>query len=272
MITRKDFAEIDLEIKTALQKTLDELKTNFPENYILFLADGEYKSESSPTLNPYIIDNRIDKIRDETRLTFLARFLSTFYSFPAGQTETDDNELRINMELMIYSHIWESKSFLKKLHRFAHISDGEDYDWKVVVPDMGKHDFIRNEIRATFGKKSNPLTEILKNGFHTSLRNAFAHSDYSFDTMNGHNRIVLHNYGAANWELREISFDDWSRRFVYSALLSFHFLDLIHKARLAIINDFSTDTFTINHPNSKGAVNRQKIQFRLAGNGFSFIK
>jgi hypothetical protein len=273
MITRINFSKIDIEIKCAIKKTLNNLKTDSPESYILFLADGEYKSEyesAKPKLNPFVIDNRIDSKIDETRLAFLSKFLSNFYSFPSSQKTTDDNEFRIHMELMIYSHIWESKPFLKKLYRFAHISNGVVYDWKVSVPGKRKHDFIRNDIRGVFEKKSNPLSEIIKKGFHTSLRNAFAHSDYSFETMNGNNEIILHNYGSASWELSHITFDEWSKRFVYSALLSFHFLDLIHKARLAIVEDFKTDTFIINHPNSKGIINRQKIKYRLEGNSFSF--
>lgn len=275
MITRIEFAEIDTEIKNAIQETLDDLKTNSPENYILLLADGEYKKDYEtllPKLNPFVIDNRMDKIIDETRLNFLTNVLSTYYKFPSTQLSTDDNEFRIHLELMIYSHIWESKPFLKKLHRFAHISNGEKYDWNVSVPDMGKHDFIRKDIRATFEKKSNPMAEIIKKGFHTSLRNAFAHSDYSFDTMNDNRNIILHNYGSESWELKSITFDEWSKRFVYSALLSFHFLSLIHKARIAVIDDFKTDIFIIDHPNSKGKINRQKIKYRLDANSFNFIQ
>lgn len=80
----------------------------------------------------------MDRYKDETRLKFLSNFLSNFHSFPTSQQATDDNEQRIHMELMGYSHIWESKPFLKKLHRLAHINNGEEYNWKVAVPEMGK--------------------------------------------------------------------------------------------------------------------------------------
>lgn len=273
MITRQEFADIDKEIKEAIQNTLDNLKTNNTSNYFVLLADGEYFQKYENTtqnLNPFVIDNRMERYKDETRLTFLSNFLSTFYSFPTTQQATDDNEQRIHMELMVYSHIWESKPFLKKLHRLAHINNGEEYNWKVTVPEMGKHDFIRNDIRATFDMTGNPLGQIIKNGFHTSLRNAFAHSDYSFDTMNGNKRIWLDNYNGENWELQDISFDNWSKRFVYSALLSYHLLSLTHINRTNLIADFGSDKFTIRHPSKSGQIRDANIIYRQEHDSFNF--
>lgn len=273
MITRQEFANIDKEVKDCIQRTLDNIRANSVDNYVLFLADGEYKKEyTDPRLkiSPFVIDDRMDKYKDETRLTFLSNFLTTFYSFPASQNNTDDNEQRLHMELMIYSHIWESKPFLKKLHRLAHLDNNEEYNWNVIVPDMGKHDFIRNDIRKTFETNHNPLAELVKKGFHTSLRNAFAHSDYSFDSMDNVRRIWLENYSGEAWELREILFDNWSARFVYSALLSFYLLDLTHKNRINLIKDFGTDTFNIKHPSKSGTLNNINIIYRLAHVTFNF--
>lgn len=273
MITRQEFVDIDKEIKEAIQNTLNYLRTNNTSNYFIFLADGEYLQKYENTiqkLNPYVIDERMDKYKDETRLKFLANFLSTFYSFPTTQQTTDDNEQRIHMELMVYSHIWESKPFLKKLHRLAHINNGEEYNWKASVPDMGKHYFIHNDIRATFDSTGNPLGQIIKNGFHTSLRNAFAHSDYSFDTMNGNKRIWLDNYNGKIWELQDISFDNWTKRFVYSALLSYHLLSFIHKYRKNLINDFNTDKYCIRHPTKTGQINMVNIIYSEENDDFIF--
>lgn len=273
MITRQRFAEIDNEIKDSIQKALDKLKAKRPDNYVLFLADGEYKSEYNNPQNsfsPFVIDNRMDKYKDQTRLMFLSNFLTTFYAFPSSQNNTDDNEQRLHMELMIYSHIWESKPFLKKLHRLSHLNNNEEYNWNVIVPDMGKHDFIRNDIRKTLEANHNPLATIIKKGFHTSLRNAFAHSDYSFDTMNDNKRIWLDNYNGEAWELQEISFDDWSERFVYSSLLSFYLLDLTHENRIALTSDFRTDTFAIQHPTKNGGLSTVNIIYRQEHDGFNF--
>ncbi|MBP4143211.1 hypothetical protein J3S90_15505 [Flavobacterium sp. P4023] len=275
MITKERFREIDTEIKSSITKCLHNFRNSFPESYILFLADAEYKKEydyDGTKLNPYIIDNRIDKFKDETRLKFLVTFLNQYYRFENGKINVDDNEERINLELMIYSHIWESKPFLKKLHRLAHLCNGENYDWNVIVDDMGKHNFIRNDIRANFQKSNIEIAEIIKKGFHTSLRNAFAHSEYSFDTMNNHNRINLYNYKNENWELKLISFNDWSERFAYSAVFSYHFLDLIYKARIEIENDFKQNVFTINHPSRNNGIKRMNIKYNAENNWFTFQK
>jgi len=273
MINRSTFSDIDIEIKKSINEILDKLKENNINDYVLFLADGEYVGDyesSSPQLSPYCIDYRIDGYKDQTRLEFLSEFMSQYYSFKDGLQSTDDNQYRMNLELMVYTHIWESKPFLKKLYRIAHLLNGEEYDWKIQIPDMGKHDFIRCHIRQIFKDLGFDIWKVIKNGFHTSLRNAFAHSEYSFDTMNNHNRINLYNYGGANWELETISFDDWSNRFVYSSILSFHFLEIIYERRTNIIRELGTDTFQIKHPKKNGELRLVEIKYRENGDGFSF--
>ncbi|NMR33210.1 hypothetical protein HIO71_03195 [Chryseobacterium aquaticum] len=274
MITRDEFTFIDKEIKDSLQKTLDDLKATSLHNYIIYLADGEYKPEyenSNVISNPFVIDNRIDHYKDLTRFDFLVNFLKNYYNFPSVQVQTDDNNYRISMELMIYCHVWESKPFLKKLFRLAHISNGEEYNWNIVVPDMSKHDFIRNDIRATLEAKGNNLAEIIKKGFHTSLRNAFAHSEYSIDTINGNRRIWLDTYTGKTWDIQEISFDDWSKRFVYTALLSYHLLNITHLNRINLISDLKTDKFIIKHPNKDGSISDREIQYRDQDDAFNFV-
>jgi len=273
MILRTEFAAIDTEVKNAVETTLDNLRAANQNNYLLLLADAEFKPEyASPAsqLNPHIIENKMDWYRDESRIRFLADFLSTFYAFPNTQVQTDDNPQRMHMELMIYTHTWESKSFLKKLYRLAHLVNNEDYAWTVNIPDMGKHDFIRNDIRQIFQNNTNHLSEVIRNGFHTSLRNAFAHSEYFFDTMNQNRRIILDNYNGAAWELDQISFDDWSKRFVYSALLSYYLFSISHAKRQSLIADLGTDIYPINLPGKNGGLSVVNIRYRPQHDAFNF--
>lgn len=273
MILRTDFAAIDTEVKNAVETTLNNLRAANQNNYLLLLADAEYKPEyASPAsqLNPHIIENKMDWYRDESRIRFLAEFLSTFYAFPNTQVQTDDNPQRMHMELMIYTHIWESKSFLKKLYRLAHLVNNEDYAWTVNIPDMSKHDFIRNDIRQIFQNNANHLSEVIRKGFHTSLRNAFAHSEYFFDTMNQNRRIILDNYNGAAWELDQINFDDWSKRFVYSALLSYYLFSISHAKRQSLVQDLGTDIYPINLPGKNGGSSVVNIQYRPQHDAFNF--
>ncbi|MGV8094705.1 MAG: hypothetical protein AB2L24_22860 [Mangrovibacterium sp.] len=217
-----------------------------------------------------MIDYTMDRYRDVTRLKFLADFLNTFYTFSI-ELPLDDNEQRLHIELMIYTHIWESKPFLRKLYRLSHIANGESYDWKVNIPDMSKHDFIRNDIRKTFDNSNNNISQIIKKGFHTSLRNAFAHSEYYFDKVKDETRIYLDNYKGNGWELREISSTDWNVRFVYSALLSYHLMNSINLCRKKLVKDFGTNIFTIKHPSKDGKIIRKvNIEYSETQNTFRF--
>lgn len=265
MITREKYIEINNEIKLSITSALDKLRNLNLGNYILFLSDAEYVE------NSYRIDDRLDKYKDSTRIKFLSKFLNNYYAFPTSQMSTDDDSYRMNLELMIYSHLWESKSYLKKLYRFAHLLNNESYQWKVEVPSTGKHDFIRTQIREVFKKNDLNISKVIENGFHTSLRNAFAHSQYSFDRMNGYNRINLYNYNKANWELKTISFDDWSSRFVYSALLGYNFLKIILDRRLNLVEENGTNLFEIKLPIKTEKLVDTKIKYSKENNAFSEV-
>ncbi|QNN42631.1 hypothetical protein [Pedobacter roseus] len=231
MITLKKFRKIDQEVKDAIEEAFDYISARSLEhNYLLFLAEGEFHARpinSSLNLNPYTIDNRGDRYKDESRLRFFIEFMKNQYGFPSGQTSIPDDEYRITIEMMVYTHIWEAKAFLRQLYRLATLVSGASYPWKVEVPEMSRHTYIRMDIRDVLAGKKLKLANVISNGFLTSLRNAFAHSEYQIDMHN--KQIHLDTYKGARWDIPLISFDDWSLRFAYSALLSYHFLNI--KAR-----------------------------------------
>ena len=274
MITLKRFENIKEEVVKGISDLFDYVFVNAKEDdYILFLADGEYMdglSKSTARLNPYVIDDRRDRYRDETRMKFFVEFLKYSYSFPNGVDETRDDFYNISIELMIYCHIWESKVFLKQLRRMACLAKGETYSWKLEVPEMSKHDFIRNEIKAELEKCKLSLGAIIRKGFHSSLRNAFAHSEYVIN-MEG-SLIYLDTYKGAAWDIRLISFNDWSERFVYSALLSYFFLVEKYKRRKSIVSDLGDDTFTIVHPINDTKFRTTKIYYNEESDSFSFVR
>lgn len=274
MITKKEFEIIDNEVKNSLEEAFYFLKNKCTDyNYIIYLADGEYHEEyinSNLNLNPYTIDNREDRHKDLSRQSFFFQFMRTFYSFQNSIKETLDDEYIITMELMVYTHLWESKPFLRQLFRLAELINGKSYSWRVIVPDMSKHTFIRTEIRDVLKKKNLSLAEIISNGFHTSLRNAFAHSEYQIDNRNKF--IHLDTFKGENWDIEKISFDDWTKRFVYSSLFSYHFLNLKARKRMELIKDFGTDEFLIIHPITKNRFTARKIYYDIDCDRFSFYK
>lgn len=271
MISLKRFEEIKIEVENALNKALDKVKEVSLGNYILFIGNGEYMDsiKDNPKLSPYTIDDRTWFYKDETRLIFLSQFMRAFYSFPEGVTEVTDDSFRINLEFMVYSHIWESTSFLDKMSRLAHLANGEDYNWNVKIPEMGKHDFIRNDIKALLNKQTLDLETIIIKSFHSQLRNAFAHSQYGIDIDK--KCIYLANYKGASWELKEISTDDWSERFAYGIWLSFLLLKVVVERRKSLIEDCGTNTFTIKHPSRDGKkVSDVKVVYEKERDYFSF--
>jgi hypothetical protein len=273
MITEQDFAAIDKEVQESLNAIFDYIRQHHPSDYVLLLADGEFKEEylhTTPKYEPYVIDSREDFYIDETRVKFFVEFLKTFYTFPKGGTgSVEDSDIRQQMELMIYTHVWEAKPFLKRLYRMALLCNDGIYEWNVTVPPMGKHEFIRNEIRQRFENKGLNLFQVMKNGYHSSLRNAFAHSEYSFDEKE--RLIWLHNYSGTAWELKNISYDDWSRRFTYSVLLAYHLINITHDRRSKVAQDFGTDVFQINHPRGDGSILPVNIKYREQHNAFGFV-
>lgn len=133
---------------------------------------------------------------------------------------------RILVEMMIYTHIWESYYFLKHLMRLAQLSIGKDYPWKVELPDGGKYDFLQNNVIRPMKTHGLLLGEIVENGFSSYLRNSFAHSRF----------IIYENskeiyYGCKTDKKkvirRRISFDDFQRKFFQSAFLSYYLVNMI---------------------------------------------
>ncbi len=172
---------------------------------------------------------------------------------------------------MIYTHIWESKPFLKQLYRMARLADKKSYDWSVNVPEMEKHKFIRFQIRDVIASKGLHVANIISAGFHTSLRNAFAHSEYEFN--NTYRYIHLDTFkGDTTWDIENIAFDDWTKRFAYSALLSYHFLNIRHKKRTELIKDFGKDEFLIIHPINERSFRCIKIYYDEEHDNFSFYR
>lgn len=251
MITKQDYTNIWKEIQSALEDTFNSIKEKSLSSYLLILANSEFNEVvlRDPTLNPCAIESELDNYLDYDRLNFLTDLLQAFYSFQDFDV-VDDNLQRMHMELMTYTHIWESKPYLNKLYRIAHAIDNGSYKWSVSVPEKEKYKFIRDEIRKKINVEKCSISDFIKKGYHSSLRNAFAHSQYHFDENN--KKIILSNYKGGNWEVREISFDEWHERFVYSALLTYHLYSILKRRKENILEEFNTVYFEISRPNRKG--------------------
>lgn len=263
MIRRLRFRQIKIEVETAVNELFQKAKENQSNNdYYLFLCIAQYIKayEEIDDVNPYTIDYRVDGYNDELRLNTLIDYINHQYSFQGANTV--DTGFSITLELMMYSHMWESKPVLKQLKRLVDLVESESYNWDIEVPDMSKHTFIREEIRDKFQAKNLKIHEVITKGYHSQLRNAFAHSDYYLDFETP--KIDLLNYKEPSWQIKNIKFDDWTERFCYTFILSYALHNKFQEERRSLDSgDYSVMLKDKNGVNKNG-----KITYDKERNGF----
>ncbi len=273
MITVEKYSEIINEVTSIIENALYQLFIKNPEDYILFMVSGEYNTQiaQNKTLNlsPYTISGyNLDNYYDYSRLKFLCDFLNKHYSFFSffDSKKLIDDEYRMNIEFLIYTHIWEARTFLKKLFRFANLLNGEEYDWKIQVPKYGKSVFIKDKIAKPLNNSGCLLGKIITNNYNSDLRNAIAHSDFQIDEKA--KRIEYRSPKA----LCNMSFDNWSIHFAYSASLSYYFTHIVNERRKSIIQDWGKNYFTIKMPFSDGSIKHVCIKYDVIKDDFDFIR
>lgn len=224
-------------------------------DYYLFLCNANYIEQYENTqINPFIIDYKLDYLIDEHRIDFLTKYLKSYYSF--SQFNTSDSKESLTMEMMMYTHIWESKNFLKLLIRLLNLCSGNDFEWyfkfTFTKNEDSKQSLIRDNIRDNFKKLNLKISNLITNGYRSQFRNAFAHSDYSFGL--GNNKIELHNYKPNSYEVKFISFDEWTSFFCYSFLLNYHLINFYYEERSKINNELEVFLINIKREKKKGLI------------------
>jgi len=240
-------------------------------DYVLFLANATYdEGLTDIRYNPYTIDYRMDVYNDESRQWFFHEYIVLDMEKQYSETSAENQErflhYVINLELMMYCHYWESTRILKTLKQLSLLVNNEDYNWKIDVPDMGRHDFIRKEIRDVFGHHGLSAADWMTKTYGSQLRNAFAHSDYSLYK----GEIWLLNYKEDGWSIRSLTFDEWDEKFAITTL----FFDLLFKKikseKELLTKSAGTNEFEILHPTRKGELNKVIIQYREDVDSFNF--
>ncbi len=131
----------------------------------------------------------------------------------------------IQLEMLVYLKIWEADLFIKRFYQLARLLNGEEYDWhfKILESNRDKNstgtrqEIIRNKIRKRFEQPLPKLFKAFENSYITQIRNAIAHSKYSF--MNRY--IHLNNFikGDKSSQLHSLKFDDWIDKFHETVIL-----------------------------------------------------
>lgn len=117
-MTITDFRLWQSEVIDIVINLLDKVKNISFSDYVLLLARAGYQVENESTfLSPYVIQSNLEHIQDESRRKFLHTYLN-LYTYFLEENIFYINEMleyNVNMQLMLYSHVWESRCFLMSL-------------------------------------------------------------------------------------------------------------------------------------------------------------
>lgn len=252
MIRQSRITELKDEVEEAVSQLFEHIKKIDKKNdFIALLANGHKNNKILKGFAPYIIGPGEEGIMDYDRVDFFHFY--TQLPFENQYNETDDRNLKeqiikysLHLELMIYTHFWEAIPVLKLLQQLCNLSEA-NYDWNIEVPLMGKHNFIR-ETRDKFKNLDLKIHSIITKGFHSQIRNAFAHSQYSFSD----DTIFLGNYDPSEkWQIQSITILDWEDRFLYTVLLFSSIIKVLDSQK----ENIKDDLFTIHVPETKNIDN-----------------
>lgn len=175
------------ELYEEVTETLDEvfrfMGAKFNKEFILFIGRADVvPGLKQITGTDCVIDYQGDTIFDETRTRFYLHYLNRNYKRDGFAYEGESGFDDLNIELMIYCHIWDSSYFIKALYRLASIVSGNGYAWNVKIPCLKKESFIIENIIKPLKASGLMIGSLLEECYDAGLRNAFAHSLYTIES------------------------------------------------------------------------------------------
>lgn len=206
--------ELHDEIVHILHESFIKMGKEFIKDFILFIGRADVL-EGLKRINgtDCVIDYPLDYYYDTTRRQFYLRYLNRNYKRDGFAYEGEQGIDDLNIELMIYCHIWDSSYFMKALLRLASIVTGKGYIWNAEIPWLRKEIFMKENIINPLKSTKLQLGTLVEECYDAGLRNAFAHSLYSIDAELRH-IIIRPRSGHKTY-----SFDDFQVLFLKSAFL-----------------------------------------------------
>lgn len=260
VMTYNRFCEIQKEVVDIICKTLIKVRDASFSDFVLLLARGDYDQlleRKDIDLSPYVIEDPTADYMDCTRLKFLSSYLNEYSARLREDISLADEEKEYEMsiQMMVYSHCWESHLLLKMLERIASILNKKGYVWKSSVGTTHKSNFIRQNVVSKLEGIDDELANLLKYCYSDHLRNDFAHSTYYIDFNDG----VIYSHGSGLYHGPNISFLDWEEKFVYSVLLSYHLIRLMHEIKNNFIDDYGPNPALVERPLKANKQKRQQF-------------
>ena len=260
-MTIERFKEIEKETIKLIESTLQTVEETNINDYILLLIRADFyriiESHPSCNLSPYVIDNPADIYLDESRQRFLSLYLNEYTTKLEEKRFSNHGSLEyeINIQMMIYTHVWESRLFLKALERIASILSCEGYKWKSDI-GISKANFIKGHIIKPLSEGQYSIGKYIDGLYDNELRNCFSHSTHYIDCKN--KEIHIDDKNSFLWK-KTISFDEWEEKFIRSILLSFHLISCIHKYRTHLAHEIRTTPMILERPLKDNPQEKQKF-------------
>ena len=226
--------EIQMEVSSVVDDLMLRLYHKSYNDYILFIVRGQIipgLERVSSSHSNYSIDYSIDEFYDETREKFYIEYLNSKYTREGFDYSAEDGFFCLNLELMIYCHIWESSLFLKSLRHIADLLTNKEYDWKLELPDMNIKSFIKDSIINPLVNVGDELGLLLKKAYSPNLRNSFAHSLFQIDMEQRKIYLFCKRFDKDDGVGKVVSFDEFQERFLYSITLCYNLRKSINAQR-----------------------------------------
>src|SRR5690606_14110571 len=99
----------------------------------------------------YVIGQGVEGVKDSDRMAFVEFYLGIpfeeqYNSANNFQEQFDVRVKSTSLSMMVYTHFWESKVFLRKLRLLALLAEGQEYDWHIEVRPKETYKYIKNNI------------------------------------------------------------------------------------------------------------------------------
>lgn len=176
------FQDIEYEVSSAIEEALVTLSKISQPNFCLLIARaGVDPMLESIGKSRYVMDNAKDVYHDETRQQFYLNYLNTNYRKGVLNYTEKDGLDKLYIEMMIYSHLWDSQRFLKDIYRIATMIVGKPYDWDLDLEDGLSFTRMKEEIIDPLKASGIRLGTIIESAYSSHIRNSFAHSLFDID-------------------------------------------------------------------------------------------
>lgn len=226
--------QIHLNVSRVIDDLMLRLYHKSYNDFILLIARGQTipgLERVSPSHSNYSLDYSLDEHYDETREKFYVKYLNSKYKKDGFDYRTDDGFFCMNIELMIYCHIWESSLFLKSLKHITDLLIEHEYDWGIELPDMKIKTYIKDSIIKPLVDIGDEFGHLLNKAYSPNLRNSFAHSLYHIDMACRKIYLYIKRPDEDDCVGTEITFEGFQEKFLLSISLCYFLRLSINKQR-----------------------------------------